>query len=285
MPQSAEPATPDRAPMTSYPTFLAAAVLVIAAVLPVARADSGGRAASAPAATNPHLMGDRYQQASGEVRALQLQAYNVATRRLDQLLAAHHGSKPPAVVLDLDETVLDNSPYEAASVLDGFSFPKHWDQWVEAARAPLIPGARAFLRHADARGVAIFYVSNRSEQYEAATIANLKRDGLPQVSRESVRLKGPSKKHRRDAISQHHDILLLVGDTLHDFDAEFAGTSLASQRATVMRMRHAFGNRFIVLPNASYGSWTKATLRAWQPPTQSTRGAKTPKPASADASN
>ncbi|KEZ79072.1 5'-nucleotidase, lipoprotein e(P4) family [Salinisphaera hydrothermalis] len=250
--------------MTPYPTWLATAVLVIAAAVPSAYADDS--AGPGPAAHNPHLMGDRYQQASAEVRALQLQAYNVATRRLDQLLADHHGSRQPAVVLDLDETVLDNSPYEAASVLDGFSFPKHWDQWVDAAEAPLIPGARAFLRHADARGVAIFYVSNRSAKQEAATIANLKRDGLPQVSTQSVQLKGPSKKQRRDAIAQHYDILLLVGDTLHDFDAEFAGTSLASQRAAVMRMRHAFGNRFIVLPNASYGNWTKATLHAWQPP-------------------
>ncbi|MGN8159944.1 5'-nucleotidase, lipoprotein e(P4) family [Salinisphaera sp. RV14] len=248
-----------------YSISCATAALVLVAFLPPAFADSGEPDA-ATITSNPHLMADRYQQASAEVRALQLQAYNVATRRLDRLLAEHQGKRQPAVVLDLDETVLDNSPYEAASVIDGFSYPKHWDQWVESAQARLIPGARAFLRHANARGVAIYYVSNRSAKHEAATIANLKRDDLPQVSTDSVRLKGPSKKKRRDAIARNHDILLLVGDTLHDFDAEFAGTSLASQRSTVRRMRQAFGNRFIVLPNASYGNWTHAPLQAWQPP-------------------
>ncbi|WP_423820549.1 5'-nucleotidase, lipoprotein e(P4) family [Salinisphaera sp. SPP-AMP-43] len=215
---------------------------------------------------DPHLMGDRYQQSSAEVAGLQVQAYNIATRRLDRMLNERNSSLPPAVVLDIDETVLDNMPYQAAAVTHDFSFPAHWGQWIDAAEAPLIPGAKAFLEYADARGVAIFYVSNRKAEHETATIANLKRHNLPQVSNDSVRLLGPSKKVRRDAIAQDHDILLLIGDTLHDFDAEFAGTSLAAQRAAVTRMQAAFGQRFIVLPNAAYGSWHDARLRAWQPP-------------------
>lgn len=227
----------------------------------------------ASVAHNPHLMGDRYQQSSAEVASLQVQAYNVATRRLDHMLEQRDSDRPPAVILDIDETVLDNMPYQAASVIHDFSFPEHWGQWIDAAQAPLIPGAKAFLEHADARGVTIFYVSNRKAEHEAATIANLKQHDLPQVSKDSVRLRGPSKKVRRDAIAQNHNILLLIGDTLHDFDAEFAGTSLAAQRAAITRMQDAFGQRFIVLPNAAYGSWRNARLRAWQPPAQSPRSA------------
>ncbi|RJS94849.1 5'-nucleotidase, lipoprotein e(P4) family [Salinisphaera sp. Q1T1-3] len=240
-------------------------------MLGILLAPSGGAlAATAPSAVHgqdPHLMGDRYQQASAEAMALQIQAYNFATRQLDTLLATHHGPRPPAVVLDLDETVLDNSAYQAAAVRDGFSFPTHWDDWVRAARAPLIPGARAFLEHADARGVAIYYVSNRKQANQTATIANLARWHLPQATAAHVRLKGPPKAQRRSAIAQDHDILLLIGDTLHDFDAEFAGTSLAAQRQAVTRLRGAFGTRFIVMPNAMYGSWSEAQLQAWRPPT------------------
>lgn len=46
-----------------------------------------------------------------------------------------------------------------------------------------------------------------------------------------MRLKGSSKKKRRDAIARNHDILLLIGDTLHNFDAEFTDTALRDAAA------------------------------------------------------
>ena len=217
----------------------------------------------------PYLMGVRYLQKSAEVRALQYQAYNVATRRLKSYLKDNHpGAKKPAVVLDIDQTVLDNSAYSAASVIQGFSFPAHWEQWVKQARSPLVPGAKSFLKYANQHGVDIYYVSNRSSDNLKWTIQNLKKRGLPQVSKKSVRLEGPSKKVRRNTIRKHHHIVLLLGDSLHDFDSTFAKTSLAHQNASVNKMRAKFGNRFIILPNSAYGSWTNAKLNPWHPPAE-----------------
>ncbi|MGB7757919.1 MAG: HAD family acid phosphatase [Salinisphaera sp.] len=123
----------------------------------------------------------------------------MATRRLDRLLANRRGTGQPAVGGDVNETVLDNSPYQAAGVADGFSYPKHWDQWIDSAQARLIPGARAFLRHADARAVASYYVSNRSAAHEAATIANLQRDDLPQVSTDDASVNAALFLHEASA--------------------------------------------------------------------------------------
>lgn len=246
--------------------------LTLAAMLASAPAlaDDAGHAATSddtacPAA--PFAMGVRFQAKSAEIDALRYQAYNVATRQLDALLAARDASddaaRPPAIVLDLDETVLDNSPMAATGVVDCIDYTHWgdlWQRWVEAASAPLIPGARAFLEHADARDVAIYYVSNRSTANLDATVQNLKRHDLPQASADHVRLMGPPKPERRAAIARDHDILMLVGDSLHDFDGVFADASLADQRAAVKRLKKAFGRRFIILPNASYGSWQNARL-------------------------
>lgn len=217
-------------------------------------------------AQDPRLWAQRFQQQSARIKALQIQAYNVARRRLDAALAVHEGPRRPAVILDLDETVLDNAAYGAAGVDYGFHFPAHWAQWVAAAKAPLIPGARAFLDHADARDVAIFYVSNRKRTQAQATIENMQRLGLPQARLDHLRLQGPDKTTRRHRIARDHDILLLVGDTLHDFSAAFADDSLARRRAGVDRLADQFGTRFIVLPNAGYGAWHSAPLLPWRPP-------------------
>lgn len=208
----------------------------------------------------------RYQQQSAEVRALQLQAYNLATLRLDQ---AVEGAKDPsklAVVTDLDETVVDNSALLARDLADCHTYDV-WDTWLPWERdgkPTLIPGAKAFLEHADGLGVTIRYISDRSDQQKEHTLATLTQLGLPQVSEESVLLLGPPKTERRDIVSQDHEIVLLLGDTLHDFDGRFRKTPLDEQKATVDQEAAAWGDKWIVLPNSGYGTWSKADLTEWQ---------------------
>lgn len=248
--------------------LLLACVFALPAGAAQADAAASGPDSSAGCTATPYAMAVRFQSASAEIDALRYQAYNVATRQLDAILKSRSGQnddKPPAVVLDLDETVLDNSPMEATAVtrcIDYTNWAGLWQQWVRAASAPLIPGAKAFLQHADAQGVSIYYVSDRQTANLDATVDNLRAHDLPQAKTDHVRLLGPPKTERRAAIAKSHDIVMLVGDSLHDFDHAFADASLARQNAAVERSKHQFGRRFIVLPNASYGSWTGAPLSA-----------------------
>ena len=100
--------------------------------------------------------------------------YNVATDRLKEILQTP-SDKPYSIVLDLDETVLDNSPYQVQNVKDGTAFnPKDWDVWVKKA-AKAVPGAKDFLQYADQNGVQIYYISDRTTSQVDDTIKNLEK--------------------------------------------------------------------------------------------------------------
>lgn len=210
-------------------------------------------------------MGLRYQQQSAEVRALQTQAYNIATMRLD---AAVEGAEDPsklAIVTDLDETVIDNSALLARDLADCHMYDA-WDTWLPWERdgmPTLIPGAMEFLTHANDLGVTIRYVSDRSDAQKVDTMAALTALGLPQVSDASVLLLGPPKVERRDIVSKDHQIILLLGDTLHDFDGSFRKTPLEDQRNLVTEQGDKWGAEWIVFPNAGYGPWSDAPLTEW----------------------
>ena len=118
-----------------------------------------------------------YQKAA-ETKALYLQGYNVATDRLKEILQTP-SDKPYSIVLDLDETVLDNSPYQVQNVKDGTAFnPKDWDVWVKKAAAKAVPGAKDFLQYADQNGVQIYYISDRTTSQVDDTIKNLEKEGM-----------------------------------------------------------------------------------------------------------
>lgn len=210
-------------------------------------------------------MGLRYQQQSAEVRALQLQAYNIATMRLDEAVSGVDDPSKLAVVTDLDETVIDNTALLARDLADCRMYDA-WDTWLPWERdgtPGLIPGAKDFLTHADDLGVTIRYISDRSDAQEQSTLATLNELGLPQVSEDSVLLLGPPKVDRREIVSNDHEIVLLLGDTLHDFDGRFRKTPLDDQRATVAEESEKWGDEWIVFPNAAYGTWSEAPLTEW----------------------
>ncbi len=202
-------------------------------------------------------------QTSGEYRALCYQAYQLAAMRLDADLRDSVRQRPRAVIVDIDETVLDNSPHQVKVMETDTAFPAWWKEWVDHAQARPIPGSHEFLTAASAKGVAVFYVTNRSADERAATLSNLRRAGFPNADDAHLltRERESSKEARRSRIAQDFEIVLLVGDNLADFASAFDRQPLEERNAAVDRWRSEFGSRFIVLPNPLYGDWESAAFK------------------------
>jgi acid phosphatase len=229
-----------------------------------------------PPVEHATLFSTLWQQTSAEYSAIALQAYDEAREVLPVALAdsswtaaveqegADFSRLPPAVILDVDETVLDNSPQQARVILEGRSFdPESWAAWVNEAQAPAVAGAVEFLTLADSLGVAVFYVSNRDAPLEPATRRNLQAAGLPvDPDVDTVLSRGEregwtsDKTSRRKEIAERYRIVLLVGDDFNDFVA--ARLPRAERDQLVERYRDRWGDRWIVLPNPTYGSWEAA---------------------------
>lgn len=210
-----------------------------------------------------------WMQKAAEYRALAYQAFNLARWQLDadfdkknvKKLPKAEQRKPRAVVVDIDETVLDNSPSQAAAIKGRIPFNlKDWYAWGEMRKAKAIPGAVDFLNYAASKGVKVFYVSNRDEIQKQATIDNLKTAGFTDISADNVLLRTneSSKEARRQVILQKYRIVILMGDNLDDLSNVFERKSVADRFAEVDKVKPDWGRRFIVLPNAMYGSWESA---------------------------
>ena len=200
-----------------------------------------------------------WQQTSAEARALYYQIFYFAKTELSNKLTVHSG-KPAAIVLDIDETVLDNSPYEAMLYKDGRDYPYKWKEWIEYAGASAVPGVLDFLNYAQSRQVQIFYVTNRKEAGRAATLKNLTDLDFPFAVNDHLlmRTEENDKSARRKRVSEDFDIILYLGDNLGDFDNSFQDLPVKQRAAMVDSLRHEFGTRFIILPNPMYGDWLGA---------------------------
>lgn len=198
---------------------------------------------------------------------------------------------PPAIVLDLDETVLSTSRYGAGLVANGHRHTEAaWAGWVVSTPAELLPGALDFLRAARNRGYRIFYVTNRACPdagrpavyphpacpQRDATVAEARRLGLPQAEDPRAFLlrndqdgwQSSDKSPRRRFLSGSHKVVMLLGDDLGDFlprgqvkalresrpAKHLAGSADDSPPAWSQR----FGTQWFLLPNPSYGSWEVA---------------------------
>jgi len=210
---------------------------------------------------NEHMvLATLYQQTAAEYRALCYQAFNIGKIMLDLDLADKSVNKHRVIVLDVDETVLDNSPFQAKSVLESTSYPVNWDEWCNLARAEALPGALDFLKYARANGVSIFYVTNRKDYLKDVTVKNLAALGFPHADEEHVitRTAEASKEGRRQTLAAKYHISLLFGDNLNDFAEDFEGLAVKPRMEAVDHASAEFGRRFIVLPNAMYGDWENA---------------------------
>ncbi|MBN6152552.1 5'-nucleotidase, lipoprotein e(P4) family [Xanthomonas sp. AmX2] len=274
-------------------TALACAVLALSACKPqpappaAATADTPAAATPAQAADAAPVAGDDnlnavlWVQRSAEYRALSEQTYRAAADRLDTALKAPNwdalvpeergnaaAGLKPAVVMDVDETVLDNSPYQARLIRNGKEYDElSWDQWVAEKKARPVPGVVDFAKAASARGITVLYVSNRAVHLTEATLANLRSAGLP-VADNSVLLglgtvvkdceqNGSEKNCRRRLVGQQYRVLMQFGDQLGDFVQIAANTP--DGRAQLLQQYHDwFGERWWMLPNPTYGSWEPA---------------------------
>jgi len=175
---------------------------------------------------------------------------------------------PPAIIVDVDETVLDNSIYEARQIRDGNDFDKaSSERWVNEQAAPAVPGALEFLQAAAHRGVSVFYVSNRDVSQTEATLENLRKRGFPVNDASQLLFAGTvvsgceqvgaSKACRRRLIGRTHRVLMLFGDQLGDLVNIGTNTPAGREQAIAPYLGWV-GERWFVLPNPMYGSWLQS---------------------------
>ena len=206
-----------------------------------------------------------FQQRSAEYKALSYQAFNIATMRVDEV-AGRQSLRPIAVVTDIDETFLDNSPYAVKRALQGNDYEaSSWHQWTSLGVADTLPGALKFFRYAEAQGLTVFYITNREEADRAGTLANLRRFGFPFADDAHLIMRKDvsSKESRREQVALKYQILLLLGDNLADFSSLFDKKSEAERANNVGLSSEEFGRRFIILPNTTYGGWEDAFFQQY----------------------
>ncbi|HEY1588124.1 MAG TPA: HAD family acid phosphatase [Rhodanobacter sp.] len=253
---------------------------------------------AAGVAANDNLNAVAWSQTAIEHDLIYLQTYRDAESRL---LAALHDKQwdaldqadrttpikglKPAVVLDIDETALDNSPYQARVIRSGGEFNEaDWAAWCKEQQARAMPGAVEFTQFAAKHGIAVIYISNRARDLDQATLANLRKVGFP-VSGPQAFLGlgtvldgceqvGTEKGCRRQLIARHYRVLMQFGDQIGDFVDVLANTT-DGRRKAVADYLPWIGTRWFVLPNPTYGSWEPALFNNdWSAPAQQRRQEK-----------
>lgn len=206
---------------------------------------------------NAPAWGALWMQRAAEYRALCFQAYNYAKLSLDEAISTHHG-RPLAVVTDIDETVLDNSPYTVHQVRKQSQYtPDSWKEWTAKAAADTVPGAPSFFQYAASKGVTVFYITNRVGDEADATLVNLQKWNFPYADKSHLFLtdKTSDKEARRQIVAANYDIVLYCGDNLGDFSSAFNNKNSASRLQWTDANQSLFGVKYIAIPNVMYGNW------------------------------
>ena len=267
---------------------------------PVAAAPVAPTPAASPAATpaDDNLNAVAWSQTAIEHDLIYLQTYRDAESRLLAALAdkqwdalpkgdraAPAKGLQPAVVLDIDETVLDNSPYQARLVKSGGEYNEaDWAAWCNEQRARALPGVVEFTQFAAKHGVAVIYISNRAKDLDQVTLANLRKAGLPVSGPEAFlglgtfvedcEQVGTEKGCRRQLISHKYRVLMQFGDQIGDFVTVLANTADGREKAMAPYMDW-IGTRWFVLPNPTYGAWEPALFNNdWTAPRDERRRQK-----------
>ena len=215
-------------------------------------------------------MGLLWMRTSAEYRALAYQGYNVAMNAVKMAVTdPSHQRKPLAIVLDADETVVDNTELMGESIVNGngrFDAP-WWRQAVHQGKSQAMPGAVEFLNEVHKQGVEIFYVSNRYAPVNLdVTIQNFKELGFPSVDKDHVLLfeKDSDKQPRFDMIAKKYYVIVYMGDNAGDFPIGTKGKTLAERNSIIDAHKEDFGTTFVVFPNPAYGSWVSALAKGYQ---------------------
>ena len=227
-----------------------------------------------------------YAQSSAEYEASNIQTYVNAKSALDRALndvtwtAAieqkdNFENKPPAIILDIDETVLNNAPFQARSIIDGQSYPTGWLDWMLEESSDAVAGVSGFLEYAQSKGVKIFYVTNRIAVAEDATRNNLKKLGLPlDTDRDVLLMKNENgwtsdKVSRRKLVAKDYRILLLIGDQLGDFlPLDETTLELDARKELADTYKHMWGSKWFMITNPMYGRWEASIYNNEYPDTE-----------------
>jgi 5'-nucleotidase (lipoprotein e(P4) family) len=237
--------------------------------------------------THERLNGVLWMQTSAEYQAIAAVTFRQATARILELKKQLDARKPvasaaleqpganakrlpPAVVVDVDETLLDNSPMsgELIELRVGWD-DRVWTDWVEMRRAEFIRGAEDFVAAVRAAGVEVFFVTNRKVSEQGCTMDDMApvavTDAQLLTSGETDPTTGETwrneKTTRRAAIARSHWILAIVGDDLADFIPDVRDGVTPEARTSAMEQNLAlFGDRWFLLPNPVYGSWEFAIV-------------------------
>ena len=253
------------------------AAILLAALLVGCRTGAGSLPDQVTPGPHEGLDAVLWMQTSAEYRISAEQAYRLAMLRLEDALRPEnagwtaaveqkpgYAGLPPAVILDVDDTVLASTPFQAQLVREQARFePEAWSAWVRKEEAPAVPGSLALARSARERGVRIFYITNRELDLEEATRRNLERQGFPvEGGGDSILSRGERpgwdlKLPRREFVASSHRVLLIVGDSLDDF---VAGSRAAAEERNALAQRYDdyWGTRWILIPNPVYGDWLRS---------------------------
>lgn len=199
-----------------------------------------------------------WMQRSAEYQACSYQAYNALKSTIIDAYE-NKGSRKQAIILDIDETILDNTPYKAKSV--GTSIGKArgaFSKWVAKEQAEALPGAVKTLQFAHKKGIELFFVSGRSAEKDLQhTINNLKKYGIPDADESHLFLySGNSDKEENFAkLEKKYEVIAYVGDNLLDFPLGLFKANEDGRALSVAKNSAKFGKKYIILPNPDYGSW------------------------------
>ena len=222
------------------------------------------------------LLAVLFKRTSAEYKANTFQIYNSAKNNIDKALAdkswtalknqlKDYQNLPPAIILDIDETVLDNSEHQVRSIKNGTNYPIGWKEWVSEESAGALPGVKEFLSYANTKGIKIFYVTNRTHDLEEYTRNNIMSLGLPFDNDMDVLLMknekgwGSDKTSRRDLIRKDFRVIQIFGDQLDDFIPLTETTKSMNERKILIdKYADMWGLKWYMLINPMYGEWEEA---------------------------
>lgn len=252
-------------------------ILLVACSSPAPLQESSPETEETEETEHPTMNASLWMQHAAEYRALTSMIYRMAASNLSMALQDSYWTaypnqegknirkKPPAIIVDVDETVLNNAPFQARMILQNSDFdPEQWDSWVMEAQANAVPGALSFLNRAADEGVVIYYLTNREAKVEAGTRENLQKLGFPLSNNEDRILSNneredwtSAKTERRAYVAEKHRILMLFGDDLNDFISA-KDITRHKRQMLVEQNQDKWGRQWFILPNPVYGSWEYA---------------------------
>ena len=253
-------------------TFMSFLFVCVGCTTTAGSVKSSGPSIADDARKESYVNGIIYQL-SAEVKALQMQAFKLARMRLDERLkeqAQGKYSKPLAIISDLDETILSDTMYLADAVQrpeawDNGPMDEHYYAALASVACKAIPGAVEFFNYASSKGVELFYITNREPDKGELTVKQLQWLGFPNADKDHIQVKledkSSNKTQRRNNVLKNHDVIMYLGDNIGDFTGDFKN-ELGPEKRTELALQAPYtdfwGDKWIVLPNATYGNYVSA---------------------------